>query len=110
MSQPHSTITLRAIEGTPLREPRVRRIVEATARAIAERHNVEVVSIQSEDDRVTVTLAAHRLAAIGFIAELRRLTTAWYHTDHPGEYLWGDAHGHNQDDEEDDPADWWKNV
>lgn len=111
MSTPHSTISLRALEGTPLTDEKVRRIVEATARAIAERHNVELVSMETRPDRVTVTLAAHRLAAIGFIAELRRLTTAWYHTDHPGEYLWGDAHGHNQDDgEDDDPADWWKHV
>ena len=108
MSNPTSTITLRAITGTPLRDARVRRIVEATARAISERHNVELVSMQTTDDSVTVTLAAHRLAAIGFVAELRRLTTSWYRVERPEDSLWGEPAA--QHGEDDDPADWWKNA
>lgn len=109
MSKPTSTITLRAIAGTPLRDPRVRRIVEATARAISERHNVELVSMQTTDDSVTVTLAAHRLAAIGFVAELRRLTASWYRVERPDESLWGEPAAHPEEDQ-DDPADWWKDA
>lgn len=108
MSAERSTVTLRALAGTPLKDEKVRRIVLATARAIAERHNVELVALEAHDDRVTATLATHRLAAIGFIAELRRLTTAWHQADHPGEHLWGQAHDPNAPDGDADPADWWK--
>jgi len=110
MTGPTSTITLRAISGTPLRDARVRRIVEATARAISERHNVELVSMETADDSVTVTLAAHRLAALGFIAELRRLTTSWYRVERPEESLWGESAAQHGDDDADDPADWWKST
>ncbi|MFM9957419.1 MAG: hypothetical protein ACKVZJ_05050 [Phycisphaerales bacterium] len=108
MSPEHSTVTLRALAGAPLKDQSVRRIVTATARAIAERHNVELVSLEAADDRVTATLATHKLAAIGFIAELRRLTTAWYQSDHPGQYLWGEQHDLSNPGTDDDPADWWK--
>ncbi len=111
MSAERSTVTLRALSGTPLRDAGVRRIVLATARAIAERHNVELVSLEATDQRVTATLGTHRLAAIGFIAELRRLTTAWYQSEHPGAFLWGETHDLSSPDEDgDDPADWWKRA
>ncbi len=107
MSDELSAITLRALEGRPLADGAVRRIVVATARAIAERHGVELVGVEPADDRVTLTLRTHRLAAIGFASELRRLTTAWYAGGHPGRQLWGEA---RVDPDEDDPADWWKGA
>lgn len=85
-----TTITLHARSGDPLEDDQTRRTVEAVARAIAERHGVTVVRLDAEPDRITATLALGRLAAIGFAAELRRLTTAWYR-EHTGiDHLWGD--------------------
>ena len=87
---PRTTITLRARSGTPLEDDQTRRTVEAVARAIAERHGVTLVRLAADSDRITATLALGRLAAIGFAAELRRLTTAWYR-EHTGiDHLWGD--------------------
>ena len=89
MSEP-TTITLRALEGEPLSDARIRDMVEATARAIAERQGVAVLEVRSEDDRIHVTLPVTRLAAIGFAAELRRLTTRWYTQKYGEETLWGE--------------------
>lgn len=105
MSAGISTVVLRALEGAPLKDASVRGVVVAAARAIAERHAVELAGIDAADDRVTLRVRAHALAAIGFAAELRRLTTAWYAVDHPGESLWGEP---RLQGDEDDPADWWK--
>jgi len=88
-----TTIALHARDGAPLEDDQTRRMVEATARAIAERHGVALVRLSTEPDRITATLALGRLAAIGFAAELRRLTTAWYR-EHAGvDHLWGDPGG-----------------
>lgn len=102
----HSTVVLRALEGAPLRDGAIRSIVVATAHAIAERNGVEIVRLEVGDDRVCATLNVHRLAALGFAAELRRLTTNWHRSRH-GEtaHLWGEP---RTEPEEDDPADWWK--
>ncbi len=70
-------LTLRASSGAPLGDERARETVIATARAIAERTGVRLVDLDTADDRVTITLATHRLGALGFLAELRRLTNAW---------------------------------
>src|SRR5215210_6382075 len=75
---PPSTVMLRALRGTPLLDAGTRDIVVATARAIAERNGVELRAVDAAPDRVVMTLALPRLAAIGFAAELRRLTTNWY--------------------------------
>ncbi len=92
MSSPQvSSITLRAIQGAPLRDERIRSTVEATARAIAERTGIDLRGISMDDDAVTVELGADRLAALGFAAELRRVTGAWYAGKHAGESLWGQA-------------------
>ena len=86
-----ATITLRALEGEPLRDAAIREMVEATAHAIAERQGLRVLAIRSEDDRIHVTLPVGRLAAIGFAAELRRLTTRWYTQKVGAPTLWGEA-------------------
>lgn len=83
-----TTVTLRALDGRPLGDPAVHGIVVATAHAIAERQGIRVASIDSGDDHVTVTLGAGRIEALGFAAELRRLTGRWYAEKHGGE-LWG---------------------
>ncbi len=86
---PTSTVRLRALDGRPLDDPVVRDTVIATAHAIAERTGIEVVSVDSEGDAVVATLAADQLAALGFLAELRRLTESWYARKFGGDPLWG---------------------
>jgi hypothetical protein len=100
----HATITLHARHGAPLEDDQTRRTVEAAARAIAERHGVTLIRLDAQPDRITATLALSRLAAIGFAAELRRITTAWYH-EHTGiDHLWGDpASDHGEHDWSPDP-------
>jgi len=86
---PTSTVTLRAHDARPLADDRTAATVEAVAHAIAERTGVPLLDLASAPDRITVTLAAPRLAAIGFAAELRRLTNRW-HTDKHDSPLWRD--------------------
>jgi hypothetical protein len=88
-----SAVTLRALEGEPLAPVPIREMVEATARAIAERQGVEVLAIETTPSSITVSLAAGRLAATGFAAELRRLTTNWYTSKFGTETLWGERPG-----------------
>lgn len=83
-----STVHLRALAGAPLADPAVRGTVEAVAHAIAERTGVRLLAITCDADAVRVTLATHRLAALGFIAELRRLSNRWHAARHGGALLW----------------------
>lgn len=87
---PATRITLSALEGTPLQHEMVQRMVLATAEALAERQGVKVLHIEANDASVTATLAADRIVAIGFAAELRRLTTNWYRHKFGVETLWGE--------------------
>lgn len=86
-----STVRLRALSPTasPLADPRVRETVLASAHAIAERTGVAISDLHAGDDHVTVTIHADKLAALGFLAELRRTTERWYAAKHQGGTLWG---------------------
>jgi len=84
-----STVRLTALSGTPLDDAIVRATVEATARAIAERTGVPILSLSIHLARITVVLEADRVAAIGFAAELRRLTNNWYASKFRDGPLWG---------------------
>ncbi len=86
-----TTITLRALAGEPLEDESVRDMVIATANAIAERHGVRVIDVVTDDSSITVTLGTGRIEALGFAAELRRLTGRWYAHKHGGPGLWGDG-------------------
>lgn len=88
---PATRITLSALEGTPLQHEMVQRMVLATAEALAERQGVKILRLEADESSVTATLAADRIVAIGFAAELRRLTTNWYRHKFGVETLWGDA-------------------
>lgn len=88
MTAPSSAVTLRAHLGQPLADQAIRSTVIATAHAIAERTGVELLDLHATDDAVTARLASDRIAALGFAAELRRLTNAW-HTTKFGAPLWG---------------------
>lgn len=103
MTGGRSTVTLRALEGEPLADPAVRAMVEATAHAIAERNGVALIALETTPSSVRLTVGAGRLAAIGFAAELRRITTAWRRHKTGQEHLWGDPGADGDDDQ-----DWWK--
>jgi hypothetical protein len=49
-----------------------------------------VVQVRAEPDRVSVTLQTGRIQAIGFAAELRRLTSRWYMQKFGEQTLWGE--------------------
>jgi hypothetical protein len=89
-SAPATQITLRALEGQPLDDRKIRDTVVATAHAIAERQGVAVLALSAQADRITVTLDTGRIEAIGFAAELRRLTTRWYAQKFGDSALWGE--------------------
>lgn len=84
-----STLRLRALEGEPLRDERVRDTVIAAAHAIAERTGIALERVEGEPDSLVVTICADRLAALGFLAELRRATDAWHRRSRGGS-LWGE--------------------
>lgn len=101
---PHdrSSVTLRALDGEPLADARVRDTVVATAHAIAERNGVSLTGVTTAPDAITVELRANRLAALGFAAELRRLTNAWHLKKFGPPALWGELPPAHHD-EPDDP-------
>ena len=94
-----SIITLRALQGAALRELNIRSMIEATAHSLAERNDVDMHRLIDGDDSITVELGCDRLAALGFAAELRRLTTSWYTRKFGAGTLWGEPH-------ESQGADW----
>jgi len=95
-----TTVWLASSTGEPLADRAVRVIIESSARGIAERTGVEIIDLCTDERSVSATLATHRLAALGFMAELRRVTNAWHRSKRGGE-LWttgdfeapGDAFG-----------------
>lgn len=89
-ARPATSIVLRALDGEPLADKRIRELVIAAARGLAERHGVELLDITAEGDRLTCVLAADRIVAMGFAAELRRTTDAWHAHKFNGATLWGD--------------------
>lgn len=86
-----STVRLRALAGAPLADAKVRGVVVSTAHAIAERTGVALLDVVAADDSITVTIGAGRIEGLGFLAELRRITGAWFRGKHPGESLWGEV-------------------
>ena len=84
-----TAVRLRANTGYPLADERVRETVVATANAIAERTGIAIDSIDADGDSVVVEIRADQLAAVGFLAELRRLTNTWYERKYE-QSLWGE--------------------
>jgi hypothetical protein len=87
----YSTVRLRAVSGTPLTDAKVRDTVIATAQSLAERNGVELRDIAAADDAVTMTLGIDKIAAVGFLAELRRATNTWYAAKFKRGPLWGEG-------------------
>ncbi|HEX2839345.1 MAG TPA: hypothetical protein VHN77_14600 [Phycisphaerales bacterium] len=103
MAQPPqgtSHVRLRALSGRPLADPKVKGMVVASAQALAEREGLAVLALHAADDALEVTLATDKLAAMGFLAELRRNTNAWYENKYQCGPLWGTSVR-----EDDEPSD-----
>ncbi|MBU6413723.1 MAG: hypothetical protein KGS45_09620 [Planctomycetes bacterium] len=83
-----STARLTSHAGPMLGDPKIRNTVISTANAIAERIGVPVLAIHVSDDSVEVVLACDEVAALGFAAELRRLTESWHQSKFHST-LWG---------------------
>jgi len=103
-----NTITLRALEGAPLEEDNIRGMVVASAHAIAERNGVDLLYLRTTADAITATLVCSRLAAIGFAAELRRITERWYRQHTGASTLWGEPPAESE--VEGDEEDWGLNL
>lgn len=82
-----STATLRA-DGSPLADAKVRGAVVAAAHSLAERTGVRIVRLEADVSGLQVVLEGQEIVAVGFAAELRRVTNAWWAAHHPGEALW----------------------
>ena len=87
---PRSTVTLHALEGEPLLHEKIRDMVGAAAHGMAEREGFELADVATTPDSITITLEADQLVAVGFAAELRRVTTKWYASKFGVEHLWGE--------------------
>ena len=85
-----TTITLRALAGEPLLDEAIARNVVAAARALAERTGVALACVTASADRVELDVEAPQRVAIGFAAELRRITERWRRQRYDGEPLWGE--------------------
>ena len=112
-----SAVTLRALDGEPLGDPPLREMVVATAHGIAERQGIVALDVSTTPESITVVLDCGRIEAIGFAAELRRLTTAWYTGKYGAETLWGEPRGRDGDrsgsgdlDDDLDDGEAWKNA
>ena len=83
-----TTITLHTSDGQALSQERVRETVMATAAALAERFAIEVTELDANDESLTMTLIADEVTSVGFAAELRRNTNAWYESKYKNGPLW----------------------
>lgn len=102
---PQTRVRLRAWEEGALTDPKVRDMVIASAEAIAERTGVQLISIEIDEQGVNAVVRGDRLIAMGLVAELRRLTGAWYTRHHPGCHLWIEPDP-DRDAHDGDPAQW----
>lgn len=71
----------------PLADEAIRSMVVATARAIAERTGIELLDLRAQPRGIEATIAGPEVVAVGFVAELRRLSNAW-HRSRTGRDLW----------------------
>ncbi len=101
----HFTVRLTATHGTPLAEGKVRATVVATAHAIAERVGVLIAHIQTDERTIQVTLDCGEVESVGFLAELMRLTNAWYVGKFNAGPLWGPGPGKERDEGKDNEQD-----
>lgn len=82
-----SAVDLRPLEEGALDDARTRETVLASARSIAEQHGVPLVELGLASGALRLGVRADRLVALGFAAEVRRATNAWYRA-RTGSALW----------------------
>lgn len=81
------TITLHA-QGPLLRDNRTKETVVAAAESLAERFGLRVIGVTAAADSLSAALETDEVTAVGFAAELRRNTNAWYASKNGGSSLW----------------------
>lgn len=82
-----SSASLRAAHPGLLNAERTRESVLSSGRALAERSGVRLLRLAIEDGRLDAEVDGPEIVALGFIAELRRITNRW-HRARTGEALW----------------------
>lgn len=92
-----STVRLRSVAGRALADPAIRAAVVAAATALAERERVPLRAVEADASSLTVTLGIDRLAALGFLTELRSSTNAWYERKFGVGPLWPTQVGHDDE-------------
>ncbi|MFM1830600.1 MAG: D-glycero-beta-D-manno-heptose,7-bisphosphate 7-phosphatase [Planctomycetota bacterium] len=85
------TVTLHAMHTDTLADPQVRQAIAVAAESLAERSGVRLLQLEWDQDRVTATLEGGELVALGFAAELRRLTHRWWRARGELAPLWAGA-------------------
>lgn len=85
----YTTARLAALSGTPLKDKQVRESVETAAAALAERTGVRLIALRTDERGIEADIVAPEIIAVGFAAELRRITNAWYEAKFRDGPLWG---------------------
>ncbi len=62
----------------PMADQRTREMVEAVARGIAERTGIVIHELSIDERQIEVVIGVHKLAALAFMAQLRRDTNRWH--------------------------------
>ncbi len=73
-----ASLSLLAERPGALDDQRIAATVRSSAEALAERTGIRLLSVSIEDDRAEIELEGSEFVAVGFAAELRRLTNAWH--------------------------------
>jgi D-glycero-D-manno-heptose 1,7-bisphosphate phosphatase len=86
---PGTRVVLHSTDETfiPMADQRTREMVEAVARGIAERTGVVIHELNIDERQIEVVIGVHKLAALAFMAQLRRDTNRW-HERQFGVALW----------------------
>ncbi len=82
-------ITLQALVGNPLDDDKIRKMVIATAHAIAERQGIKIIRITTTPNQITIQASGAEIIALGLVTELRQLTNNWYQHQYHAQNLWG---------------------
>jgi D-glycero-D-manno-heptose 1,7-bisphosphate phosphatase len=84
-------VTLHAAAGVNLRETRLRETVAAMAESLAERTGVRLAGLDWNTHSLTATVQGGEIVALGFAAELRRASDAWWRSHGGSGPLWAGA-------------------
>jgi D-glycero-D-manno-heptose 1,7-bisphosphate phosphatase len=88
---PAGVITLHGAPEVDLREARLRETVSTMAESLAERTGVRLVALEWNTHSLTATVQGGEIVALGFVAELRRATDAWWRSHGGSGPLWAGA-------------------